>query len=59
MPRKRDLNREAQIQHLYEQGVRTTEIARKLNVSRPTVSRVVGPQPRKVVDCGDNDAGSR
>jgi Helix-turn-helix domain of resolvase len=46
MPRKRDLNREAQIQHsLYEQGVPKAEIARKLNVSPPTVSRVVGPSP--------------
>ena len=47
MPRKRDLNRGAQIQHLYEQGVSKAEIVRKLNVSWPTISRVVGPSPGK------------
>ena len=44
MPRKRDLNREAFIRELHRQGFSNAEIARRFDVSPPTVSRVLGPR---------------
>lgn len=42
MSRDRDFKREAQIQELHRQGLPNAEIARRLNVSPTTVSRVAG-----------------
>ena len=44
MARKRDLKRDAQIHELYRQGLSNAEITRRLDVSPPTVSRVLGPR---------------
>ena len=44
MPRPRNLTREAQIQELFRQGLSNAEIARRLDVSPPTVCRVLGPR---------------
>lgn len=48
MPRKGDLTRGACIQELHRQGLANAEIARKLNASRPIVSRIVGSSPGRL-----------
>jgi len=48
MATPRNLEREERILQLHRQGLTNAEIARKLNVSRPTVSRIVGPSPGRL-----------
>ena len=44
MARPRNLEREERILQLHRQGLSNAEIARRLDVSPPTISRVLGPR---------------
>jgi transcriptional regulator with XRE-family HTH domain len=52
MPRSKNVDRDLKICELHRQGLRDSEIARELGVSRATVSRVLtpGPEQSPVVD---------